>query len=217
MDELELLKKDWDKSSTNYPTLNNEQLYKLINKKSSSIVKWIFIISLLEFSAWTLISFLFDGAESLEKMKSYNVEHIFYPLTIFGYLVLFVFFYLFYKNYKSISATDNTKMLMEQILKTRKTVKHYVIYNLLFVYISIVLAVYIELTNNPEAQSMLTSIESEGANNIYILYLTIIGFILLAMAVVTVILLGIYFLIYGLLLKRLKSNYKDLKALEKAF
>ena len=216
MDELELLKKDWDKSSTNYPNLNNEQLYKLINKKSSSIVKWIFIISLLEFSAWTLISFLFDGAESLEKMKSYTVEHIFYPLTIFGYLVLFVFFYLFYKNYKSISATDNTKMLMEQILKTRKTVKHYVIYNLLFVYISIVLAVYIELTNNPEAQSMLTSIESEGANNIYILYLTIIGFILLAMAVVTVILLGIYFLIYGLLLKRLKSNYKDLKALEKA-
>ena len=32
MDELELLKKDWDKSSKNYPDLNNEQLYKLIYK-----------------------------------------------------------------------------------------------------------------------------------------------------------------------------------------
>ena len=217
MDELELLKKDWDKSSTNYPNLNNEQLYKLINKRSSSIVKWIFIISLLEFVVWTLISFLFDGSESLEKMKSYNVEHIFYPLTIFGYLVLFVFFYLFYKNYKRISATDSTKMLMEQILKTRKTVKQYVIFNLGFMCISIVLGVYIELTNNPEVQTMLTNIKSEGANNIYIFYLIVVGLSVLAMAVIAAVLIGFYYLIYGLLLKRLKSNYKDLKVLEKAF
>ena len=216
MDELELLKKDWDKSSMNYPNLNNEQLYKLINKRSSSIVKWIFIISLLEFSGWILISFLFDGTESLEKMNNYNVEHIFYPLTIFGYLVLFVFFFLFYKNYKNISATDNTKTLMKQILKTRKTVKQYVIYNLGFVYISIVLVVYIELTNNPEVQTMLTSIESEGANNIYIFYLIVVGLSVLAMAVIAAVLIGFYYLIYGLLLKRLKSNYKDLKALDEA-
>ncbi len=53
MDELELLKKDWETSSKNYPELNNEELYKLIYKRSSSIVKWIFIISLLEFAFWT--------------------------------------------------------------------------------------------------------------------------------------------------------------------
>jgi len=214
MDELELLKKHWNKSSTNYPSLNKADLYKLINMRSSSIVKWIFIISLLEFLGWSLISFLFDGTESLEKMNNYNVEHIFYPLTIFGYLVLFVFFFLFYKNYKSISATDNIKTLMQQILKTRKTVKQYVIFNLGFMCVSIVIGVYIELTNNPEVQTMLTRIESEGANNIYIFYLIVVALSLLAMAVITVILLGFYYLIYGLLLKRLKSNYKDLKTLE---
>ena len=214
MDELELLKKHWNKSSTNYPSLNKADLYKLINMRSSSIVKWIFIISLLEFLGWSLISFLFDGTESLEKMNNYNVEHIFYPLTIFGYLVLFVFFFLFYKNYKSISATDNIKTLMQQILKTRKTVKQYVIFNLGFMCVSIVIGVYIELTNNPEVQTMLTRIESEGANNIYISYLIVVALSLLAMAVITVILLGFYYLIYGLLLKRLKSNYKDLKTLE---
>ena len=53
MDELELLKKDWETSSKNYPELNKEELYKLIYKRSSSIVKWIFIISLLEFAFWT--------------------------------------------------------------------------------------------------------------------------------------------------------------------
>ena len=64
---------------------------------------------------------------------------------------------------------------MEQILKTRKTVKQYVIFNLGFMCISIVLGVYIELTNNPEVQTMLTNIKSEGANNIYIFYLIVVG------------------------------------------
>jgi hypothetical protein len=217
MDELELLKKDWETSSKNYPELNKEDIYKLIYKRSSSIVKWIFIISLLEFAFWTLISFAFKGIEDLEKMQSYNVDYIIYPLIVFGYAVLIYFFYIFYKNYKSISATDNTKMLMEQILKTRKTVKQYVIFNLGFMCISIVLGVYIELTNNPEVQTMLTNIKSEGANNIYIFYLIVVGLSVLAMAVIAAVLIGFYYLIYGLLLKRLKSNYKDLKALEKAF
>ena len=146
-------------------------------------------------------------------MNNYNVEHIFYPLTIIGYVVLFIFIFLFYKNYKSISATDNIKTLMQQILKTRKTVKQYVIFNLGFMCVSIVIGVYIELTNNPEIQTMLTRIESEGANNIYIFYLIVVALSLLAMAIITVILLGFYYLIYGLLLKRLKSNYKDLKTL----
>ena len=42
----------------------------------------------------------------------------------------------------------------------------------------------------------------------------IVGVSIIAMAIITAILLGFYYLIYGLLLKRLKSNYKDLKELE---
>jgi len=49
MDELELLKKDWQKNDKEYPKLSYNDIYKMILKKSSSIVKWIFIISLLEF------------------------------------------------------------------------------------------------------------------------------------------------------------------------
>ncbi len=90
------------------------------------------------------------------------------------------------------------------------------IFNLGFMCISIVLGVYIELTNNPEVQTMLTNIKSEGANNIYIFYLIVVGLSVLAMAVIAAVLIGFYYLIYGLLLKRLKSNYKDLKALDKA-
>lgn len=213
MDELELLKKDWEASSKNYPELNQEDIYKLIYTRSSSIVKWIFIISLLEFAFWTLLSFAFKGGEDLEKIESYNVEYIIYPLMVLGYIVLIYFFYIFYKNYKSISATENTKMLMERILKTRKTVKHYVIFNLVFMCISIVIGVYIELTNNLEVLTTLSRIESGGEGNITVFYLIVVGLSLVAMALVTVFLLGFYYLIYGILLKRLKSNYKDLKEL----
>ena len=38
MDELELLKKDWETSSKNYPEFDKEELYTLIYKRSSSIV-----------------------------------------------------------------------------------------------------------------------------------------------------------------------------------
>jgi len=214
MDELELLKKDWDTSSKNYPEFDKEELYTLIYKRSSSIVKWIFIISLLEFAFWTLISFSFKGSKDLEKMESYDVNYILYPLMFIGYAVLIYFFYVFYKNYKSITATENTKMLMERILKTRKTVKHYVIFNLVFMCISIVVGVYIEMTNNPDVQNTLARIQSEGDGNTTVFYLIVIGLSIFAMVVITAILLGFYYLIYGLLLKRLKSNYKDLKELE---
>jgi hypothetical protein len=214
MDELELLKKDWETSSKNYPEFDKEELYTLIYKRSSSIVKWIFIISLLEFAFWTLISFSFKGSKDLEKMESYDVNYILYPLMFIGYAVLIYFFYVFYKNYKSITATENTKMLMERILKTRKTVKHYVIFNLVFMCISIVVGVYIELTNNPDVQNTLARIQSEGDGNTTVFYLIVIGVSIFAMVVITAILLGFYYLIYGLLLKRLKSNYKDLKELE---
>ena len=214
MDELELLKKDWETSSKNYREFNKEELYKLIYKRSSSIVKWIFIISLLEFGFWTLISLGFNGSEDLKKIQSYDVNYILYPLTILGYVVLIYFFYVFYKNYKTISATDNTKMLMESILKTRRTVRHYVIFNLVFMCISIVIGVYIELTNNPEVQILLNRIESEGDGKITVFYLIVVGLSIVAMALVSAVLIGFYYLIYGLLLKRLKSNFKDLKELE---
>lgn len=49
MDELELLKKDWQKRERMHPKLSYDEIYSMLWKKSSSIVKWIFIISVIEF------------------------------------------------------------------------------------------------------------------------------------------------------------------------
>ena len=119
--------------------------------------------------------------------------------------------YLFYKNYRNIAVTENTKVLMEKILKTRKTVKQYVIYNLSMIALVILLGIIMELSTSPETQILLTDIESKGENNIFIFYLIITIVSLIAIAVILSLFLGFYYLIYGLLLKRLKKNYKELK------
>ena len=170
MDELELLKKDWDKSKKNYPNLSKEEIYNLISKRSSSIVKWIFIISILEFILWTALSFFGDSNQVLEKIQTYDYGFIYYAVFVISYIVIFVFMYLFYNNYRNIAVTENTKVLMEQILKTRKTVKQYVIYNLSMMALVILLGIIMELSTSPETQILLTDIESKGENNIFIFF-----------------------------------------------
>ena len=213
MDELELLKKDWEKSTKKYPNLSKEDIYGVISKRSSSIVKWIFIISILEFILWTTLSFFGDSDQVLEKIQAYDYGFIYYAVFVVSYIVIFVFMYLFYNNYRNIAVTENTKVLMEQILKTRKTVKQYVIYNLSMMVLSIPMGVMMELSNNTETQTLISDIESKGDNNLFIFYLIIIIFSIIAIVVVVAIFLGFYYLIYGLLLKRLKKNYKELKTI----
>lgn len=47
-DELEILKSDWKKRHTELPKLSYNEIYKMLFKKSTTIVKWIFIISIAE-------------------------------------------------------------------------------------------------------------------------------------------------------------------------
>ncbi len=212
MDELELLKKDWQKNDKDYPKLSYNDIYKMILKKSSSIVKWIFIISLLEFVFWGFISFAVKDTESMQRFKSYNAENIMIPLTIIGYAILAYFFYKFFMNYRTISVTDNAKKLMENILKTRRTVKQYVAFNLIFLFISTFVVLGIQFNKDDQIVSMIDKAATNG--ELFKFYATTILITLLVLGVMILIFLGFYYLIYGILLKRLNKNYRDLKKLE---
>ncbi|WP_166769784.1 hypothetical protein [Flavobacterium psychrophilum] len=48
MKELDLLKKDWNRND-NYPKFSEQEIYVMLHKNSSSSVKWIFYISVIEF------------------------------------------------------------------------------------------------------------------------------------------------------------------------
>ena len=121
MDELELLKNDWQKDNANYPKLTYDEIYKMLLKKSSSIVKWIFIISILEFIFWTLISFFLEDANFNKKFQEYEAKNIMLPIMLFGYIIIVYFLVKFFMNYKTISVTDNAKILMENITINNST------------------------------------------------------------------------------------------------
>ena len=213
MDELELLKKDWKKQDTSkYPQLTYKEIHSMIHAKSSNIVKWIFIISLLEFAFWLVISVLLKGTPISDKMNNLDIDHILIPLTIVSYIVLIYFFYQFYKNHKNISATDNSKTLIENILKTRQTVKQYVVFNLAFLVLGTFLGATYGLKHDPNITAQLQSASLNGG--VFQIYAGIIIVTILLLAAAIGILLLIYWLTYGLLLKRLNRNYNELKKLE---
>jgi len=212
MDELELLKKDWQKKDDDYPKLSYNDIYKMILKKSSSIVKWIFIISLLEFAFWSLISILLKDSESMKRFQEYDADYILIPLAVVSYIILAYFFYLFFMNYRKISVTDSAKVLMENILKTRRTVKQYVAFNLIFLVLSVIVVLFIEFDKD---QTLINQAQLAAANGeAFKFYASIIIATFLLLALALGVLLLFYWLVYGILLKRLNKNYRELKKLD---
>lgn len=209
MKELDLLKKDWKKNADSFEQISENEIYKMIHKKSSSIVKWILIISILEILFWTVSNLFFSTDEMLIKIN--HPEMIFYleVLTYFNYVVVLVFVYFFYKNYKTISATESTKLLMSSILKTRKTVQYYVWYNLGMAVISSIISFFIAFVYNPDMAFLKDKLFANGKT------IFITGGILL---LVTLVFLGMFWcfyrLLYGTLLRRLYTNYKELKKID---
>jgi hypothetical protein len=209
MKELDLLKKDWQKSDNSFAQVSENDIYKMIHKKSSSIVKWILIFSILEVLLWTFLS-LFSNIDNYLKEIN-HIELILY-FDIFNYVnyaIIIVFIYLFYKNYVVISTTTSTKKLMQDILKTRRTVQYYVWYNLGMVLLSCIIAFTIAFVYNPEMELVKDKI---AANNIAMLIT--IGFLLLT----SILFIGLFWLfykvVYGTLLRRLYANHKELKKID---
>jgi len=151
MDGLDLLKKDWDKESSK-KKLSVKDIYPMLHKKSSSIVKILFYISLAELVFWILVNSIpyFTSDSYNERLDLvFQNDYILTGLTITSYAIILLFVYLLYKSYKSISITDSAKNLMESILKTRKIIKYYVLYNLIAAGLSLIIGFYYALHNTP--------------------------------------------------------------------
>jgi hypothetical protein len=211
MDELELLKKQWQTREQEFPKLSYKDIYQMLLKKSSSIVKWIFLISIGEIILWTLLAFLVPES-SKEINNGIGLKTTFLVINIINYVVFAVFIFLFYKNYLSIKVTDSVKGLMETILRTRRTVKYFVIYN---VGGSVLLLIGVNLfyyTKKDELYKLMmdnyegySSIPPESFTSVFFISQIIIGIVMIG------VLLLFYRLVYGILLKRLKKNYRELE------
>jgi TRAP-type C4-dicarboxylate transport system permease small subunit len=202
MDELDLLKQDWKRQEKNLPHLESDEICIMMHKKSTSIVKWIFIISIAEFLFWIGIESLSLFDNSYQIIKEIGLEFFYKVSLVINYVAIFIFIYLFYRNYKRIKTDDSIKVLMRNIIITRKTVKAYVWFNLIFFSISFLISGYM-------------SMDSVLGNETVKVKLISLAILIGALVVILLLIIGFYVLLYGILTKRLYKNYKILKNIER--
>ena len=212
VDELELLKRDWQKKEADLPKLSYDQIYKMIWKKSSSIVKWIFYISIIEFVFWAGLNIIFSDAESMQELKAMHIYRVIMVLNILNYGIILYFIYKFYVNYRKISFTDSSKKLMKTILDVKRTVTQYVWFNLIIFTVSMLISIYGAFVYGPEGKQLMEAASQDGNTTMF--WVMLIGFSIVFIAILLVLVWLFYKLLYGILLKRLRQNYKELKKLE---
>jgi len=209
--DLSNYKKVWKNQPEEKNKISALEIYKMTQSKSNSIVKWIFIIGLLEFVFWFAINYLGTKNGALEPYEKLNLISFIDNVSYFHYVVVVLFLILFYRNFSLISTIDNTKTLMKNILLVRKTVKWYVYYNLINVVVfSIILNILI--FNTPDGINILSGIDNESFNQEHMTTVFIIAQIVV-IAIMLLILWLFYYLLYGILLKKLNKNYKELTKL----
>ena len=201
MEHLEKLKDVWKDQSESPIKFTEGDIYKMVHKRSSSIVKWILIISILEFVLPNIFILFTDFESTKEVYDNYGLNNIMIFYTIIHVVIIFGFIYYFYKNYQKISADSSVKNLLHNILKTRRTVRNYIYYNLTIAAI-IGLHVFYVVFNSDQFINKLP----ENTSMIMVWIIAIVIF-----TIVLFIFWCFYRIIYGFLLKKLKNNYADLQ------
>lgn len=209
--DLDRYKKTWENQPKEEKTISKVDIYKMTHSKSSSVAKWIFIIGILEVLFWFGLQLMIP--EDYKKIyQDFNLMNFLNYYYILHYVVVALFLMLFYKNYMSVSALDNTKKLMSNILRVRKTVKYYVYYNLGGFVIVTVIVNSVMFKN----QEMLAKTLNPQQLNVDINTLISVTFItqVITILIMLLILWLFYKVTYGSLLKKLNKNYTELQNLE---
>ena len=166
------------------------------------------MISIIELFFWIGLYFTVPE-DNINMMKELGLESVMYYTEMFNFFIFGIFIIFFYRNYKSIKITDSTKVLMQNILNTRKSVRYFVYYNVGMT-IAYFIAINTYLLNDSDKlykimHSYNQDIPKEGFANIFITSQIIVFLIVLGLLIL------FYWLVYGILLKKLKRNYKELK------
>ncbi|EJL74863.1 hypothetical protein [Chryseobacterium populi] len=216
--DLDNFKKTWQEQPVQQKYDNNEIL-QMLNKKSRNYVKYIYWISVAEFLFFTILGlfYIIQGKESnsflniLERMGAKRTpelensfDNIYLALKVLSLSVTAYFVYKFYQNYKQIKIEENLKQFIIRIIQFKKTVNAFILINIaLLIAFTSIFTVFIFYILNTQ------NIEVTGSS--------LIGFIIgiVVSTAMSVFLVWIYYrLVYGIIMKRLDKNLKQLKDIE---
>jgi hypothetical protein len=216
--DLDSFKKTWQEQPVQKKYDDNEIL-KMLNKKSRNYVKYIFWISVAEFIFFSGLGlfYIVQGKESnsflniLEKLgarKTTEVEgyldNIYIILKVLSLSITAYFVFKFYQNYKKIKIEENLKKLIIKIIQFKKTVNAFILINiiLLIAFTSIFTVFVFYILNN---------------QNIKVNNSNLTGFIIgiVISTAFAVLLIWLYYrLVYGIIMKKLDRNLKQLKEID---
>ncbi len=208
MNKLDALKKEWKNQKFDIQ-LSKGELHQLIQKKSVSSIKWIFIFSCFEFFAYLLFPFFipdyFEAFEYYRRIHLYNFSIL---VNTLGYIILSYFMVQFYLNYRKIKISNSIAFLIETIIASRKSVNKYVAYNisLFLLFIIVVLINAFKYDENYIELLSFRSTLNDGA------IVKMVIAIIVIMIMVLSVLLVFYYIIYGRYFYRLKKLIKELEA-----
>lgn len=209
MDDLELLKKDWQQEKANeFHQYTEYDIFAMTKQKSVSVAKWVFIIGILEILFWYGLDFAFSAYEEEIQFQSQFVEKIVNILNIISKIIPITFLsYILYLN-KKIRNIECSQRLMKKILLIKNSVQ---------LYIKIVIAQFIIIFMIGMVVGVLdvmreNNIQTDSPDSAFIV---LILFIMIVILIFIVLFLRLFYhLIYGKLIKQLEENYKELSKIE---
>lgn len=216
--DIDALKKTWQDQviSDGY---NQDEIEVMLNKKSRNYVKYILWISIAEFIVFGVINFITifssdfhtDFTNILNKLQirnqsevEFSLDKIYNSMKILSLFITGIFVVVFYLNYKKIDVESNLKKFIIHIIKFKKTVNLFIFSNVLLLVLFIgslisLLTVTIRQQNihvdNPTFWSLVIAVS-------------------LSLLISVVLILLYYKLAYGILLKRLSKNLKQLEKID---
>ncbi len=193
MEELELLKNDWNKNTKDFKEYSDQDILGMIKKQSVSVTKTLLIIGVVEVIIWSAYGYI-DG------------EFPFIRIGLFA-----IFFGLIIYWFNKIKSDESSLALMKNILNLRKTVFGYA-------GISFALIIFDSLINFKHNTSDFIRGWKDGQNGTHsdTVNLTMVNYIVFAFILAAVIyfLYWIYKKTYGKILSDLKKNYRELSKAE---
>lgn len=212
--DIDSLKQQWQTQKISNPYSHSEIL-NLLNKKSRNYVKYILWVSVIEFLIILGSHLLVDKHHSFFKImenlditvtdtlvQQYNAIYI--TMQVVSLLVTGFFIFKFYFGYKGIKIEENLKQFILKIIYFRKTVN-------LFIFINIVLFIIyvITLVGFVIGYSSFQNIEIESARALRFIVALSIGIgLCITLALIY------YRIVYGILVKRLGKNLKQLQEMD---
>ena len=204
MDELDFLKQHWNKDE-DFPKVDKEGIRKMLHNSSSSIVKWIFYISILELLAGLALNFLLPNDTDINP-DSDIVSTLENALSVVFYIVIAYFIYKFFNSYRSIKNTSNTKVLLRDIIETRKAVDQYIRFNIYYIItVSALVTVTMMITDG-------VFVKPWGEAAFYVVGISV--FMIIAIAILLGLVKFYYKVVYRRLVNKLNKNYEQLVQLD---